>query len=369
MDLATRYMGFDLPHPLIPGASPLTDDLDAVRRLEDAGAAMIVMHSLFEEQIVSEELALSRSIETPKESYAEALSYLPEPDDFVLGPDEYLEQVRRIKAAVSVPVIASLNGTSPGGWLRYARLLEQAGADGLELNLYELAADPEVDALAVERRQLEIVRSVKESVGIPVAVKLSPFYSSLAHFASRLDVLGVEGLLLFNRFYQPDLDVEALEVRRVIELSNSSELLLRLRWLALLFGRFRAPLAVTGGVHTALDAVKAVMAGAAAVQLVSALLRHGPGYLEQVRKDLARWLEEHEYESLRQLHGSLSLLRVADPGAYERTNYVKILQTWEGAASAPASGTFPRAPALPHAGIATDGDSPTRSEGGPSSNR
>jgi dihydroorotate dehydrogenase (fumarate) len=330
MDLTTTYMGFELPHPLIPGASPLTDDLDAVRRLEDAGAPMIVMHSLFEEQLVSEEVAVTRSVESPKESYAEALWYLPEPEDFTLGPDQYLEQIRRIRAAVAVPVIASLNGTSAGGWLRYARLMEQAGAHGLELNLYEVAADANETGAAAEDRAVEVVRSVKESVSVPVTVKLSPFYSSFANFAGRLDGLGVNGLLLFNRFYQPDLDVEALEVRRVVHLSDSSELLLRLRWLALLFGRVRAPLAATGGVHTALDAVKAVLAGAAAVQMVSALLRRGPSYLKEVREGLARWLEEHEYDSLRQMHGSLSLLRVPDPGAYERANYVKILQTWEG---------------------------------------
>jgi dihydroorotate dehydrogenase (fumarate) len=322
-------MGFELPHPLIPGASPLTDDLDAVRRLEDAGAPMIVMHSLFEEQLVREEVAVTRSIEQPKESYAEALWYLPEPEDFTLGPDDYLEQIRRIKAAVSVPVIASLNGVSAGGWLRYARLMEQAGADGLELNLYEVAADAAETGAAVEDRALEVVRSVKESVSLPVAVKLSPFYSSFAHFAGRLDGLGVNGLVLFNRFYQPDLDVEALEVKRVVRLSDPSELLLRLRWLALLFGRVRAPLAATGGVHTPVDAVKAVMAGAAAVQMTSALLMRGPSYLKEVRDGLARWLAEHEYESLRQMQGSLSLLRVEDPRAYERANYVKVLQTWE----------------------------------------
>lgn len=329
MDLSTTYMGFELPHPLIPGASPLTDDLGAVRRLEDAGAPMIVMHSLFEEQIILEEIAVTESIDRPKESYAEALWYLPEPEDFRLGPDEYLEQVRKIKAAVAVPVVASLNGTSPGGWLRYARLIEQAGADGLELNLYEPVTDPGATAAEVEGRGLEVLRSIKGSVSIPVTVKLSPFYSAFANFACRLDEAGADGLLLFNRYYQPDLDVEELEVKRAVRLSDSSELLLRLRWLALLFSRVRAPLAVTGGVHTAVDAVKAVMTGAAAVQMVSALLRRGPGYLTEVRQELARWLEEHGYDSLRQMRGSMSLSRVQDPAAYERANYVKILRTWE----------------------------------------
>jgi dihydroorotate dehydrogenase (fumarate) len=328
MNLSTTYLGFELPHPLIPGASPMTANLDTVRRLEDAGAPMVVMHSLFEEQILREEIALTRSIETPKESYAEALSYFPEPDDFELGPDEYLEQLRRVKRAVSVPVIASLNGVSPGGWIRYARLIQQAGADGLELNLYEVAADPTEAGEKVERRQLDVIWSVKEAVTIPVAVKLSPFYSSLANFVQRIESTGADALLLFNRFYQPDLDIENLEVLRQLSLSESSELLLRLRWLAVLYGKIGTPLAVTGGVHTAVDVIKSVMAGASACQMVSALLWRGPQHLRTVREELACWLEEHEYESLRQMQGSMSLQRVPDPGAYERANYAKILQTW-----------------------------------------
>jgi dihydroorotate dehydrogenase (fumarate) len=328
MDLSTSYMGFELPHPLVPGASPLVDNLDTVRRLEDAGAPMIVMHSLFEEQVVLEEAALTRAIETPKEAFAEALSYLPEPDAFELGPDEYLEQVRRIKEAVRVPVIGSLNGTTEGGWLRYARLIEQAGADGLELNLYELATDPAESGEEIEQRQLRMVRAVKASVRIPVAVKLSPYYSSLAHFARRLDETGADALVLFNRFYQPDFDAENMETVRVLRLSNSDELLPRLRWLGILSGRVRPSLAATGGVHTALDAVKAVMAGAHAVQMVSALLQSGPAYLRHVREGLVRWLEEHDCGSLRDVRGSMSLLRCTDPKSYERANYVKILQSW-----------------------------------------
>jgi dihydroorotate dehydrogenase (fumarate) len=328
MNLTTTYLGFELPHPLIPGASPLVDDLDTVRLLEDAGAPMIVMHSLFEEQIVREELAVTRSIVTPQESYAEALTYFPEPKDFTLGPEDYLEHLRRVKAVVSVPVLGSLNGTTEGGWLEYARLIQQAGADGLELNLYELGADPAEPGEKVELRGLQVVRSVRESLTIPVAVKLSPFYSSPAHFARQLDGLGVDALVLFNRFYQPDIDVENLDVLRTVGLSHPGELLLRLRWLALLSGKVRAALAVTGGVHDALGAVKAVMCGAHAVQMVSALLRHGPPHLRRVRDDLARWLEEHEYESLAQMRGSLSLERCPDPRAYERANYMKILQSW-----------------------------------------
>jgi dihydroorotate dehydrogenase (fumarate) len=329
MNLATTYMGFQLPHPLIPGASPLSDDLDAVRRLEDAGAPMIVMHSLFEEQIVGEEIALTRSIETPKDCYAEALSYFPEPDDFELGPDEYLEQVRRVKAAVSVPVIGSLNGVSSGGWIRYATLIEQAGADGLEINLYDVAADVEEPGERIERQLLQVADSVRNTVSIPVAAKLSPFFSSPGHFIGQLDGSGVDAFVLFNRFYQPDLDIENLDLLRVVSLSTSSELLLRLRWLAILFGKVTATMAVSGGVHTAHDAIKAIMAGASACQMVSALLRNGPDYLKLVLDELAVWMEEHEYESLAQMQGSLSLQRVPNPRGYERANYAKILQTWE----------------------------------------
>ena len=330
MDLSTRYLGFDLPHPLLPGASPLVDDLDLVRRLEDAGAPAIVMHSLFEEQLVREQLATARFLDTTAESTAEALSYLPTPDAFALGPEQYLEQIHRLKQTVSVPVIASLNGTTEGGWLTYARLLEQAGADALELNVYALATDFEESSEILERRTVRMLAAVKGAVHIPVAVKLSPFYTCFAHFARRLDEYGADGLVLFNRFYQPDLDVEALEVVPTLRLSDSSELLLRLRWLAILAGRLRPSLAVTGGVHTAVDAIKAVMAGADAVQVVSELLKRGPERLRNLRMEMARWLEEHEYDSLAQARGSLSLLRCPDPAAHERANYMAILQSWKG---------------------------------------
>jgi dihydroorotate dehydrogenase (fumarate) len=328
MDLSTTYMGFDLPHPLIPGASPLVDDLDTVRRLEDAGAPTIVMHSLFEEQIVGEQLAVARSMESGDESYAEALTYLPQPPEFALGPDEYLGQIARIKSLVSVPVIGSLNGVSEGGWLAYAKLIEQAGADGLELNIYELATDLDEPGEQIERRALQVVKAVKQSVSIPVAVKISPFYSAIAHFCKQLDELGADALVLFNRFYQPDIDVEQLDVLRV-NLSSSAELLLRLRWLAILSGRIKASLAATGGVHTAIDAIKAVMAGAHGVQMVSALLEHGPTHLSKVRADINRWMEEHEYQSLRQMQGNMGLLRCSNPKSYERANYLKMLQSWQ----------------------------------------
>ncbi len=328
MDLSTTYLGFTLPHPFMPGASPLVDDLDMVRRLEDAGAAAIVMHSLFEEQLVGEQLAHAAYTEGPAESFPEALSYFPRPADFALGPDEYLEQLRRIKAAVAVPVIASLNGRSAGGWLAYARLLAQAGADALELNVYDLATDPSETAAVIEERMLAMVRAVRGGVSIPVAVKLSPFYTALSHLAERLDRSGADGLVLFNRLYQPDIDIEQLEVAHRLQLSDSSELLLRITWLAVIAPQVRASLAVSGGVHTAVDAMKAVMAGAHAVQMVSALLRHGPEHLRTVREATAQWLEMHEYEALRQLHGSMNLQRCPDPKAFARANYVNVLQSW-----------------------------------------
>jgi dihydroorotate dehydrogenase (fumarate) len=327
MDLTTTYMGFKLPHPLIPGASPLVDNLDTVKRLEDAGAPLFVMHSLFEEQIINEELYFTRVMEHADFSTPEAMSYFPQPADFALGTDEYLEQIARIKLIVSVPVIASLNGTTEGGWLAYAGLIEQAGADGLELNVYDVAADPDETGEQVESRALRVVRAVRDSLSIPIAVKLSPFYSSIANFARQLDNLNVNALVLFNRFYQPDINIEELQAVRV-NLSTPSDLLLRLRWLALLHGKVRASLAATGGVHSATDAIKAVMAGADAVQMVSALLQRGPAYLKDVREGMAHWLEEHDYESLAQMRGSMSLARCADPKAYERANYMRLLQSW-----------------------------------------
>jgi dihydroorotate dehydrogenase (fumarate) len=328
MDLSTTYLGLQLQHPFMPGASPLVDDLDTVRRLEDAGASAIVMHSLFEEQIEQEMARTLRDLEAGSESSAEAQSYLPTPAEFALGPDAYLEALRRIKAAVDVPVIASLNGHSPTGWLGYAVMMEQAGADAIELNLYAVASDPSESALEVERRTVEAARLVKKAVRVPVAVKLSPFFSSLSNLALRLEEVGVDGLVVFNRFYQPDLDLDALEVVPRLHLSDSSELLLRLRWLAILSAQRRLSLACSGGVHSASDAVKAIAAGASAVQSVAALLRHGPSHLELLRREVETWLTEHEYHSLRQLQGSLNLSRCPDPAAFERGNYLRILSSW-----------------------------------------
>jgi dihydroorotate dehydrogenase (fumarate) len=334
MDLSTTYLGLTLPHPLVSGAGPMADSLDGVRRLEDAGSAAIVMRSLFEEQIMLEEETAFAVTETHAHSHGEAGSYFPPADAFALGPDEYLQHLRRIKAAVRVPVVASLNGATPGGWLRYARLMEEAGADAIELNVYTLATDPTEDARTVEDRTIAMVREVRSGLRIPVAVKLSPFYTSFANFAHRLDDAGPAGLVLFNRFWQPGIDVEELEVRRELHLSDSSELPLRLRWLAILSGAVRASLAVTGGVHTVLDVVQSVMAGAHAVQMVSALLQNGPQRLTTLRSELARWLEEHEYPSLRAMCGSMSMRSCPDPQAYERANYMLMLQSWKAAGGA-----------------------------------
>ncbi|UEM03473.1 dihydroorotate dehydrogenase-like protein [Skermanella rosea] len=328
MDLRTRYLGFELPHPIMPGASPLVDDLDMVRRLEDAGASAIVMHSLFEEQISGEQLAAVHAAERPADSFAEALSYLPPLDGFALGPEGYLEQIRRIKGAVGVPVIASLNGVSRSGWIRYAKLMEEAGADALELNVYAVAADPNEPGQVVEDRLVGVAVAVRRAVAIPVAVKLSPFFSSVAAVVRRLEDVGIDGVVLFNRFYQPDIDIEALEVTPRVQLSDPSELLLRLHWLAILSGRIRPALAASGGVHRVEDVVKAVMAGAHAVQTVSALLRHGPEHLTVLKDGLRRWMEERDYASLEQMQGSMNLRRCPDPAAFERANYMRVLQGW-----------------------------------------
>ncbi len=326
MNLQVDWLGLGLAHPFIVGAGPLCDDLDNARRLEDAGAAALVMRSLFEEQLVQEQWHTHRHLDSHSHSHAEAASFLPEPDAFWVGPDDYMEHLRRLKAAVGVPVIASLNGVTPGGWLDHARRMQQAGADAIELNVFHVAADPRETAADVERRTLEMVRTVKGLVTIPVAVKLSPFYSALAHFAGELEGAGASGLVLFNRLYEPEIDPESLEVRRVLRLSNAAELPLRLRWLAILSPRMRGTLACSGGIHDVLDAVRAVMAGAHALQLVSSLLRHGPHRLAKLLGDFRRWLAEAEYESLAQMRGSMSLKHCPDPGAYTRANYMHLLQ-------------------------------------------
>jgi dihydroorotate dehydrogenase (fumarate) len=333
LDLATSYLGLRLRNPFVVGASPLGDDLDTARRLEDSGAAALVMHSLFEEQLTGEQLATFATMESAEGAFAEAVTLFPRPPAFSLGPEEYLEHLRRLKSALAVPVVASLHGSTAGGWLTYARLMQDAGADALELNVYYVATDPGASGELLERRTLAMVETVKHGLTIPVAVKISPYYTSLSHFALRLEQAGADGLVLFNRFYQPDLDPENLEVERRLRLSTPAELPLRLRWLAILSGRLRLSLAATGGVHGALDAVKAVAAGADAVQLVSALLQRGPDHLRAVREGFGQWLDEHGYGSLAELRGSLNLDRCPDPAAYERANYMQLLQSWPAAAA------------------------------------
>jgi dihydroorotate dehydrogenase (fumarate) len=330
MNLRTTYLGLDLPHPFMPGASPLADDLDSVRRLEDAGAAAITLRSLFEEQIEREQIATAGFLEGPADSFAEATSYLPSPADFALGPEEYLDQIRRIRDAVDIPVVASLNGTHSGRWFEYAELIEQAGASALELNLYELVTSAEESAADVEDSSVQMVAELKGALKIPLAVKLSPYYTALPSFAARLEKAGADGLILFNRFYQADIDIEALDVVRSLHLSDSSALLLRLRWLAVLSTQVRCSLAASGGVHTTEDAIKAVMCGAHGVQIVSALLQNGPERLTQILDGVERWLIEHEYESLEQMRGSMNLENSPDPAAFERANYMQILQSWRG---------------------------------------
>ena len=330
MDLSTTYLGFKLAHPLIPGACPLADEIDGVRRLEDAGAPLIVLRSLFEEQLVHEQLSAHAGIDAHENAFAEALSYFPTTEGFRFGPDSYLEHLARVKRTVGVPVVASLNGTTPGGWVEYARLLEGAGADALELNVFLVPTDPDESALHIEDRLLALIRSVRTHVKMPLAVKVSPFYTSLPHFARRVESEGADALVVFNRFYEPDIDVSNQQVVRTLTLSSSMELLPRLHALAILSGRTRLSLGVTGGVHTGLDALKAVMCGADGVQMVSALLKEGPKQLLTARTELEWVLEENEYDSLAQVKGSMSLTRCPDPKAYERINYMHILQNWRG---------------------------------------
>jgi len=320
MDLSTTYLGMRLPHPLVVGAGPLGDELDVAKALEDAGASLLVLRSLYEEEVTGEQMDEFLHVEGISDLTAEATSFSPEPL-MALGPDEYLEHLRRVKEAVRIPVMASLNGVTHGGWLNFASLLEQAGADGLELHIYHAASDMSTSAAEVERQAVEVVREVKRSLKIPVAVKLAPLLTAFAHFAKTLDATGVDGLVLFTRFHRVDIDVDELEVVRSLPLSDSSELQLRLRGAAALSGRINASLAISGGIHTGLDVVKATMCGAHATQMVSALLRHGPGHLRTVRRELEEWMREHEWDSLQEMRGNMGLDRIPDPAAYERANF------------------------------------------------
>jgi dihydroorotate dehydrogenase (fumarate) len=328
MDLKSRYLGIELANPIMVGACPLGTNVQTVRDLEAAGASAIVLPSLFEEEIMAAargELAM----ESMGAGFAEASSYLPNPEGYHIGPDQYLDHLKAVKDAVSIPVIGSLNGTSVGGWTRYSEKMEEAGADALELNAYLLPFDPNDSGAEIEQRTLDIVKAVKGAVSIPVAVKLSPFFSSIPNMAKRLEEAGADGLVVFNRFYQPDLDIETLDVVPNLRLSTADELRLRLRWLAVLSAQLGLSLSATGGVHSAVDVIKAVMCGAHSVQLVSALLIHGPDHIGRLLEAVDFWLTDHEYSSLEQMQGSMSLAKVEKPEAFARANYMKMLDSWE----------------------------------------
>lgn len=329
-DLRTSYLGLELRSPIVASSSPLTGDLASVRRMEAAGAGAIVLPSLFEEEIVHEELQLHRSLEAGTEQFAEALGYFPAVGAYATTGERYLERIAKTKAAVAIPVVASLNATTTGAWVRYARLIEDAGADALELNLYRLVADPTVSAEDREALDLELVAAVRSAVAIPLAVKLSPYYSALAGFAGRVRDAGADGLVLFNRFYQPDLDLESFDVVNRVELSTPAELRLPLRWVAILRPQLGpdAGLAATSGIHAGADAVKALAVGADVAMMTSALLRHGPEHIRTVTDQLRAWLDEREYESVAELRGSASRATVADPSAFERANYMATLHSW-----------------------------------------
>ena len=328
IDLSVRYLGLPLSSPLVASSSPLTGRLDEVRRMEDAGAAAVVLPSLFEEQIELESHHLDHHLSHGAESYSEAISYFPDLGRYSLGPEAYMEHLRRAKAAVGIPVLASLNGISPGGWTRYARLMEEAGADALELNVYYVPADSELTGGQVEQMYVDLVRDVKRNVTIPVAVKLGHSFSAIANLAKHLDRAGADALVLFNRFYLPDFDLESLDVEPRLTLSNSHELLVRLHWIAIIYGHVRADLAATGGVHTGADVLKAMMAGARVAMMTSALLKNGIEHMKTVRADVLQWMEAHEYESITQMQGSMSYRSVRDPAAFERANYMKVLSSY-----------------------------------------
>ena len=327
MNLKTSYLGMTLRTPLVPSASPLSENLDNIKRMEDAGAAAVVMHSLFEEHISFERHQFLHHLSHGTESYPEALSYFPEMHELAVGPESYLDEIMAAKAAVSVPVIASLNGSTVGGWTDYARRIEEAGADALELNIYWIPTDSQLTGAEVERRYLEIVSHVKRVVSIPVAVKLSPFFSNFANMATQLVEQGAKALVLFNRFYQPDIDLELLDVNPNLLLSSPMAMRLPLRWIALLYGRLKADLAATSGIHTGRDVVKMLMVGADVTMLCSALIRRGIPYLSLIEQELAEWLEEHEYDSVEQLKGSLSQLKCPTPEAFERAQYIRGIAT------------------------------------------
>ncbi len=343
VDLRTSYLGLELANPLVPSASTISSRIDNLKRLQDAGAAAVVMQSLFEEQIEHEEVELHRVLEGHTESFAESLTHFPELGDYNTGPDEYLRHLERTRRELQIPVIGSLNGVSRGGWVRYAKLIQDAGADALELNVYFVAADADETGERVERRYLELVATVRETLTIPLAVKVGPYFSSLANMARRLVEAGADGLVLFNRFFQPDIDLETLQVDPTLHLSTSEELRLPLRWIAILHGRVSGSLAATTGVHTAEDAVKLILAGADVTMMASCLFRNGPEHLRSLLDGVEGWLHEHEYGSVEQAKGSVSQANVADPVAFARANYMEMLVSysspydWRGIPGSPVA--------------------------------
>jgi dihydroorotate dehydrogenase (fumarate) len=328
MDLSTTYLGMKLKNPLVASSSPLTREISRLRQMEDAGAAAVVLYSLFEEQIRMESHTLNEHLWQGAESFAEALSYFPEAPEYQTGPEAYMEHIRLAKAALDIPVIGSLNGVSTGGWIEYARLMEEAGADAVELNVYYIATDFEMPGAAVEQLYLDVLRDVQTAVSIPIAMKLSPYFSNMAYMANQLAEAGADGLVLFNRFYQPDLDLEELAVVPNLKLSSSVEMRLPMRWIAILYGRIPTDLALTSGVHTPMDVLKGVAAGASVTMLASELLQHGINRFQMLHQGITNWLEENEYESLDQLKGSLSQINCAEPAAFERANYMRVLSSY-----------------------------------------
>jgi dihydroorotate dehydrogenase (fumarate) len=327
MDLTSTYLGFNLKNPIVPSASPLSKDVGKIKEMEDAGASAVVLHSLFEEQITHDSLELFYHTVPHEESFAEATTYFPNSQNYTIGPDDYLEHIRKAKESVQIPVFASLNGVTPGGWTEYAKKMEDAGADALELNVYMVAADLNKSSEDVENNYAEILKLVKSSVKIPVVMKLSPYFSSFAGFAKKLDSAGANGLLLFNRFYQPDIDLETLEVIPNVLFSNPQSMRLPLRWIAILYGRIKADLAATSGIHTAEDIIKMVMVGAKITQVYAALHQYGIGHIRKLLRDIKTWMIDHEYESLDQMRGSMSHRAVANPAAFERANYMRALSS------------------------------------------
>jgi dihydroorotate dehydrogenase (fumarate) len=329
MNLTTNYLGLELKNPIVPSAGPLSHEIANIKAMEDAGAAAVVLYSLFEEEIEHESLELHHRTTAHQESFAEALDYFPEPFDFKVGPDKYLEHIRKAKEAVDIPIIASLNGKSVGGWIDYAKKVEQAGADALELNIYFLASDPKIPGIEVEKEYLNIVKGVKMNVNLPIAVKMHPFFSSVSWMAEQLSNVGADGLVLFNRFYQPDINLETLEVEPSVLLSTPVDLRLPLRWIGMLYGKVNADLAASSGIYNETDVIKMIMAGAKVTQMLASLFKFGIGHIKEILSQMVYWMEVNEYESVEQMRGSMSYKNVANPSQFERANYMKVLHSYK----------------------------------------